>query len=92
MIILKDKIQVVYVANSKGLGKLHKEDLRMSGGDADCNDFINKVLENRSTSIHLISDPNNIPYGIDYHRLGDVMYLEEKEIFKICIENLKKIF
>jgi hypothetical protein len=87
--ILKDKIQVVHVANAVGLGDLDKEGLVMSEGEADCNVFITDILKNRSTPIRFVAEPSNIPYGIDFHALGDIMYSEEKEIFSACLAGLK---
>jgi hypothetical protein len=87
---LKDKIQVVHVANAVGLGDIDKEGLLMSEGEADCDNFITTILKARSSLIRFVSEPSNIPYGIDYHALGELMYSEEKEIFNICLRKLSE--
>ncbi len=89
-VILKDKIKVIHVANSTGLGDIDKEGLRISEGDADCRLFLTDIFENRNSPIHLIAEPSHIPYGLDYLTLGELMYLEEKEIFEICCKILKE--
>ncbi len=78
------------MANAIGLGDIDKEGLLMSEGEADCGLFITNVLKNRTTPIRFVAEPSNIPYGIDFHALGDLMYSEEKEIFNICHEVLNK--
>lgn len=88
--MLRDKIQVVHVANAVGLGDIDKEGLVMSEGEADCDNFITKILNIRSSPIRFVAEPSHIPYGIDYQALGNLMYSEEKKIFKICIEALSK--
>lgn len=88
--MLRDKIQVVHVANAVGLGDIDKEGLVMSEGEADCDNFITKILNTRSSPIRFVAEPSHIPYGIDYCALGELMYSEEKEIFKICIDALSK--
>lgn len=87
---LKDKIQVVHVANAVGLGDIDKEGLLMSEGEADCDNFITTILNTRSSPIRFVSEPSNIPYGIDYHALGELMYSEEKKIFEICLRKLSE--
>ncbi len=82
--LLFEKIQVVHVANSSGLGYLDKEGLKMKEGDADCRKIITELLQNRLTPLILISEPSPYPYNIDYISLGDIMRDEQVEIFNIC--------
>ena len=82
--ILSDKIQVVHVANSSGLGDLDKEGLKMKDGDADCREIITGLIQNRLTPLILISEPSPYPYEIDYTSLGGIMRDEQVEIFNIC--------
>lgn len=88
---LKEKIQVVHVANAIGLGDLNQEGLKMSEGDADCGGVISKIIDNRTSPIRFIAEPSPIPYGLDYYELGELMYLEEKEIFEYCHKHLQPI-
>ncbi|MCP3924051.1 MAG: hypothetical protein GY714_15845 [Desulfobacterales bacterium] len=89
--ILKDKIQVIHAANAIGLGEIDKEGLKLSEGQADCTRFIERVLKNRTTSIHIIAEPSHIPYNIDYFELGTIMYEEEKVLFEICTSYFNNI-
>ncbi len=88
--ILGDKIQVVHVADSIGLGSLDKEGLRLDEGEGGCKKFISQILEKRCSPIRFVAEPSPIPYGLNYHSLGEVMYLEEKKIFEICVGILRK--
>ena len=82
--ILSEKIQVVHVANSLGLGELDKEGLTMKDGEADCKKVIIELLNNRLIPLVLVSEPSPYPYGLDYIALGNIMKDEQTEIFKIC--------